>query len=315
MYQYLTQYNSPNFTPNAKVKSAYGRPRTYEAIAIHWWDAPEKKPSFEGVINALCNPARQASAHFVATGTGRRVACLVNLPDASWATNNANPFTISIECDPRCRAEDYDVIAELIAELRREYGNLPLVPHKQYKATACPGNYDLNRLSNEANEKKAGAQFGTSTGKPVVVVPPPPVVVTPPPNPTPAYSAIYNISPYVTNKKTNLYDFVAKKNVKEFEVGQSFEIVAQAVVDGKTYLMTPYSYDGGKIKATTGILSTDLEVLAPTPNPEPPKPTEPPKTPTLEDRIGDIDKRLGAVEALLNKVVDFIKNIFSGFKG
>lgn len=313
MYTYLTQYNSPNFTPNAKVKATYGRPRTIEAIAIHWWGDPNTNPTFEGVINTLCNPARQASAHFVATGTGRRVACLVNLPDASWATNNANPYTISIECDPRCRAEDYDVVGELIAELRREYGNLPLVPHKQFKATACPGNYDLNRLSDIANSKVAGKSFGTSTGK---VVPVPPPVVTPPPvNPTPAYTALYNFGTYVTNKKTSLYDFVAKKSVKEFEVGQSFEIVAQAVVDGKTYLMTPYSYDGGKIKATTGILSTDLEVLAPTPNPEPPKPVEPPKTPTLEDRIGSIDTRLGAVESLLAKVVEFLKGIFSGFKG
>ena len=313
MYTYLTQYNSPNFTPNAKVKATYGRPRTIEAIAIHWWDSPDKNPSFEGVIQTLCNPKRQASAHFVATGTGRRVACLVNLPDASWATNNANPYTISIECDPRCRAEDYDVIAELIAELRREYGNLPLVPHKQFKSTACPGNYDLNRLSNEANKKLAGATFGTSTGKPVVVVPPP--VVTPPPaNSTPQYSALYNFATYVFNKDSNLYDFVAKKNIKTFTKGQEVDIVAQAVVDGKTYLMTAYSYDGGKIKASTGFLSTDLEVKVPTPNPEPPKPVDPPKTPTLEDRIGDIDRRLSTLEAIVQKVVDFLKGIFVNFK-
>lgn len=313
MYQYITQYNSPNFTPKDKVKATYGRARTIEAIAIHWWDAPEKNPSFEGVIQTLCNPARQASAHFVATGTGRRVACLVDLPNASWATNNANPFTISIECDPRCRAEDYDVIAELIAELRREYGNLPLVPHKQFKATACPGNYDLNRLSEEANKKEAGAQFGTSKGKAVVI--PPPVVTPPPPaNPTPQYSTLYNFGTYVFSKDSNLYDFVAKKNVKGFTKGQEVDIYAQAVVDGKTYLMTAYSYDGGKIKATTGFLSTDLEVKAPTPNPEPPKPVEPPKTLTLEDRIGDIDKRLSALEVIVSKIVDFLKGLFVNFK-
>jgi len=312
MYTYLTQFNSPNFTPNAKVKATYGRPRTIEAIAIHWWGDPNTNPSFSGVINTLCNPARQASSHFVATGTGRQVACLVNLPDASWATNNANPYTISIECDPRCRAEDYDVVAELIAELRKEYGYLPLVPHKQFKATACPGNYDLARLSAEADKKIAGDSFGTSTGKPVVI--PPPVVVPPPVNSTPQYTALYNFGTYVFNKDSNLYDFVAKKNVKAFTKGQEVDIYAQAVVDGKTYLMTSYSYDGGKIKATTGFLSTDLEVKAPTPNPEPPKPVEPPKTPTLEDRIGDIDKRVGALEVLVTKIIDFLKGLFTNFK-
>ncbi len=317
MYTYQTQYNSPNFTPNAKVKASYGRPRTYEAIAIHWWDAPEKNPSYEGVIATLCNPARQASAHFVATGTGRRVACLVNIPDASWATNNANPYTISIECDPRCRPEDYDVIAELIAELRREYGNLPLVPHKQFKATACPGNYDLNALSAIANQKVAGKSFGTSTDKPKptpVPTPPPTPIPAPNPAPTPQYSAIYNATTYITNKNTNLYDFVAKKNVKAFAQGAQLDIVAQAVVSGKTYLMTAYSYDGGKIKATTGILAEDLEVKAPTPNPDPVTPTPPPKTPTPEDRIGDIERRVSVLESIVTKILDFLKSTFTNYK-
>ena len=187
MYTFLTQYDSPNYTPADQVFATWGRGRTIEAIAIHWWDDPAKNPSFEGVIATLCNPARQASAHFVATGTDRRVACLVDLPNASWATNSANPYTISIECDPRCRTEDYDVIAELIAELRLEYGNLPLVPHKQFASTACPGNYDLARLDREARAKIAGKEFGTSTN----VVVPTPIVVQPviPPAPLPTTPA------------------------------------------------------------------------------------------------------------------------------
>jgi hypothetical protein len=116
-YNYLTQYNSPNYTPANEARSVWGRARTIEAIAIHHWGDPNTNPTFEGVINVLCNPSRQASAHFVATGTGRRVACLVNIPDASWATNSANPYTISIECDPRCRDEDYDVVAEMLQQL------------------------------------------------------------------------------------------------------------------------------------------------------------------------------------------------------
>lgn len=186
-YKFITSYDSPNYTPGNEAVSVWGRPRTIEKIAIHWWGDPSKNPTFEGVVSWLCNQASQSSAHFVATGTNRRVACLVNLPDASWATSSANPYTISIECDPRCRDEDYDVIAELIAELRREYGNLPLVPHKQFSATACPGNYDLARLDREASRKVASADFGKSTN-PVVTPAPSPVITQPtpiPPTPLP----------------------------------------------------------------------------------------------------------------------------------
>lgn len=152
-FKWLTQYNSPNYTPASRVQATWGQPRTVKAIAIHWWGDPNQNPSFENVVSYLCRPGGGSSAHIVATGTGRKVACLVNLTDASWATNSANPYTISIECDPRCRDEDYDVVAEVIAQIRSIYGNIPLVPHKQFVATACPGNYSLARLNKIAATK------------------------------------------------------------------------------------------------------------------------------------------------------------------
>jgi Negative regulator of beta-lactamase expression len=182
-YKYETQYDSPNFTPIGEVSATWGRPRTLEAIAIHWWGDPNTNPSYAGVIATLTRPGG-VSAHFVATGTDRRVAQLVNIPDASWATNSANPFTISIECDPRCRPEDYDVVAELIAELRAEYGNLPLVPHRQFVATACPGNYDLNRLNQLAATKVADKTKDFGNVVPTQTTPIPAPIPTPPPDNT-----------------------------------------------------------------------------------------------------------------------------------
>lgn len=166
-YKFLTQYDSPNYTPAAQTRSVWGVDRQIKHIAIHWWGDPNQNPTFEGVIATLCNPARQASANFVATGTDRRVACIVGPADNSWATNSDNPYSISIECDPRCRPEDYDVVGELIAELRATYGDLQLVPHKQFIATTCPGNYDLNRLNQVAATKIARAedQFGLAKDK------------------------------------------------------------------------------------------------------------------------------------------------------
>lgn len=302
-YNYLTQYNSPNYTPASEARSVWGRPRTIEAIAIHHWGDPNTNPTFEGVINVLCNPSRQASAHFVATGTGRRVACLVNIPDASWATNSANPYTISIECDPRCRDEDYDVVAELIAELRREYGNLPLLPHKQFSATACPGNYDLARLDREARVKIPGFDFGTSTN-------PPKPLPTPTPTPTIKYDQMATTT-YRVKKATQLYDFAAGKNVKAYAVGELIEIVAKATaLTGKVYLMTAYSFNSGNIKATNGFLEADMEVYVPV-NPTPVPIPNP--EPTVPDRIGVAEQRLTALEALVKKITDFLSSIFKNF--
>lgn len=153
-FKYITKYSSPNYTPANQVLATFGRKRTIEAIAIHWWGDPKQNPKFENIISHLCNKASGVSAHFVATGTGRQVACLVDLPNASWATNSANPYTISIECDPRARAEDYDTVAELIAQLRSIYGGIPLVPHNKFVATACPGAYSLDKLNKIAATKK-----------------------------------------------------------------------------------------------------------------------------------------------------------------
>jgi uncharacterized coiled-coil protein SlyX len=171
-YNYQTQYNSPNFT-----KGHVSR----EFIVIHWWDDPAKNPTYEGAISTLCNPARQASAHYVATGTGRRVACLVSPDDTAWHAGTSNPATnpnpksIGIECDPRCRDEDYDVVAELIANIRSAYGDLPLRAHRDFVATRCPGNWDLGRLDSLARTKDGSADWGVVTDIKPPTPPQPPV--------------------------------------------------------------------------------------------------------------------------------------------
>ena len=184
-YNYLTQRDSPNYTPASQTRAVWEVDRNITKIAIHWWDDPAKNPSFEGVVNLLCNPAREASAHYVATGTGRRVACLVSPNDNSWATNSANPYTISIECDPRCRDEDYDVVAELIADIRSAYGDLPLMAHRDVVATRCPGDYDLGRLDQLARTKFSHATEWGQGGTIPQPVPQPTPVPTPQPAPEP----------------------------------------------------------------------------------------------------------------------------------
>jgi hypothetical protein len=258
-YNYLTQYNSPNYTPESQARATWGRPRTIEIVAQHWWGDPNTNPTFEGVVATLCNPARQASAHFVATGTGRRVACLVDLNNASWATNSANPYSISIEGDPRCRDEDYDVIAELIAELRVAYGiQLPIKPHREFVATACPGNYDLNRLNALANEKQRYADINKDYGQITIPAPQPPAPTQPEwiRNLNDITDLKLSVLPAGGTKVINL-NTLAPLNDVIIPKGTQIDIAKETTVGGKKFYITSYSASNG---VSNGLLASDLGV-------------------------------------------------------
>jgi N-acetylmuramoyl-L-alanine amidase len=68
-----------------------------------------------------------------------------------------NVHSVGIECRPEASDEDYQTVAELIAWLRDQYGDLPLKPHKSVYNTACPGQWDLDRLDRLARGTQAPA--------------------------------------------------------------------------------------------------------------------------------------------------------------
>jgi hypothetical protein len=183
-YNYDTTHNSPNYTPEGQSPAIFGQPRVIKGITIHWWGDPSTNPSFDGVRDYLCRANGNTSAHVVATGDGRRVACIVNYSDVAWACGNAvgNATTISIECDPRCRDEDYDVVAEVVADIRSAFGDVPIYSHKMWFNTNCPGNYDIDRIDKLSYTKQSNAQWGQVTDKtppPVPPTTPRPAIVTP----------------------------------------------------------------------------------------------------------------------------------------
>jgi len=98
-------------------------------------------------VDFFVNGPGQTSAHFVVSAG--RIHCLVSPLDAAWHSGNAvgNATTIGIECRPEATDADYATVAELVAWLRSEYGNLPLTPHRQWQSTACPGVWDLARIN------------------------------------------------------------------------------------------------------------------------------------------------------------------------
>lgn len=132
MYKF-EQIWSPNYTPNASVRAVYGRVRTIEFGAGHWWGDPNAGYSHQGVINTFLNAARQASAHYVISEG--RVTQMVRDEDAAWATNNANPYTVAIELKPNMTAGDKETVAQFIAAKR--WHTLQWKPHKTWWNTGC----------------------------------------------------------------------------------------------------------------------------------------------------------------------------------
>ena len=140
-YNYLTQYNSPNYG------GIYGPLRLpCKTVTIHWWDDPAKRPSPTGVISTLCDPGRGASAHAVIWPGN--VACLVDFDRAAWHSGDptGNQTSIGLELDPCHINETIPTAAEFIADLVRKgvvARDFRLVGHRDWPqaSTDCPGRY------------------------------------------------------------------------------------------------------------------------------------------------------------------------------
>ena len=144
----LTWYGTQNYTPGND-----GRLYIFPHICEGWWD---------GSISTLQNPARQASAHYVVSGSD--VAQLVSENDTAWHCGNwwYNRRSIGIElcgttANPPSR-ETLDKAAELMADISRRWfggaklehgGNVLL--HREVFSTSCPGPTDIGYLLDKAN--------------------------------------------------------------------------------------------------------------------------------------------------------------------
>ena len=245
-YQELTQFNSPNYTPGRGGNSIQGE-------TGHHWGDPRNNPQFEGVVAWLCKPRSQVSAHYVVTGTGRRVACLVDLGNTAWHAGNwtGNTTTIGIEMDPRCRDEDYDTAAELIADLWMWHGRKPLYPHRHWTSTQCPGNYDMARL-----EREAEAWYRRKTQP-----------AAPAPAPQPQWSDMDMPRTLIAATDLRIINLDNNQPIgAPIPAGKHIEFRQKKQANGTTYLRSAYSTAKG---LNYGI---DIRSLKEIPAPEPPKP-------------------------------------------
>lgn len=134
MYK-LTKKNSPNkgYPDGAKGGNVPKK------IIIHHWGVDGQ--IFNNVVDWLCNPKAQVSAHYVVEAG--KVAKLMNDTDCAWhgGSRTQNTTSIGIECRPECSKADRETVIELISELYLKYGKLPVIGHKDVAATACPGRW------------------------------------------------------------------------------------------------------------------------------------------------------------------------------
>ena len=270
-YVYETQYDSPNYTPAWQVPSVYGRNRTIEGFTYHWWGDPNNRPTYEGVISWLSRPNGSSSAHYVLEDG--RVACIVAPNDAAWHAGNAlgNASTIGIEMNPRCSEGDYRTAAEFSAQLIDAFGDQIKYMHRDWMATQCPGNYDINRIDRESYLFNSGADWGDVTPKdqpaPATPAPQPPVPSQPP---VIEPEWIRNLNDIVDTKLTvlpaegtpviNLNDMTQIPD-STIPRGTQIDIAKETTVGGRKFYLSNFAVTHGK---ANGIYAENLgEIVAP----------------------------------------------------
>lgn len=135
---------SPNFTAGRGGKKP-------ELVVMHWIVG-----TLASADATFAKSSRQASAHY---GVGpNAVHQYVKEQDTAWHAGvwDINQRSIGIEHEggPSIPITDgtYENSAQLIADIWRRYGKLPLRKHSEFKATQCCGTLDIARIERRANE-------------------------------------------------------------------------------------------------------------------------------------------------------------------
>lgn len=158
-YVDISSYNSVSFTPDDRVTVKDGveiLDESVDTIVIHHWGVDGQR--FEDVCNFL-QGSPKSSAHFVVESGC--CAQLVDIKNIAWHSGNwdANMRSIGIECRPEMSPEDFETVAQVIADLEVYYNrSFYINGHLDYYNTECPGRWysRLEDLIRRVNDIKAG---------------------------------------------------------------------------------------------------------------------------------------------------------------
>lgn len=156
---------------NSSTRSHYGYSAKPTAITIHHWGSTGQK--HENVVDWLRGAAggtdnTQTSAHYVCSAG--LVSQLVDDSRAAWhaGSTEGNGSTIGIECRPEMSEGDWDTLVQLCTDLEEEHGSLKYYGHKDWKNTACPGDYypRIGELVDAVNAEHKRRKNGGAPAKP-----------------------------------------------------------------------------------------------------------------------------------------------------
>lgn len=158
-YVDIADYNAVSFTKGERVTVKDGEEilsQSVDTIVIHHWGDDGQK--FEQVCSFL-QSSPSSSAHFVVEAG--RCAQLVDIKNIAWHSGNwdANVRSIGIECRPEMSPEDFETVAQVIADLETYYGrSFYINGHLDYFNTECPGRWysRLKDLIDRVNAIKEG---------------------------------------------------------------------------------------------------------------------------------------------------------------
>lgn len=159
------------------------RTRT-SAVAVHWVGNPSS--SAIANRNYFQNTTREVSSNYIVGLSGEIICCIPD-DEVSWCTNQANPYTVSIEtCHPDCTGKfndlTYNSLVELTATLCKKYKLNPknggVIRHFDVTRKVCPkwfvpaknGGSDTNdgqhwnKFLNDVYEKMNGKKVPKSSG-------------------------------------------------------------------------------------------------------------------------------------------------------
>lgn len=155
-----------NLGRNSSSRASYGYGSGIDGITIHHWGSTGQKHA--NVVSWLRGYTgnRGSSAHYVVSDG--LVTQIVEDSRASWhgGSNKANGTTIGIEMRPEMTAGDWKTLVELCVKLERKHGSMKYYGHKDWKNTACPGDYydRLGELVKAVNAYKATGKVPSTTG-------------------------------------------------------------------------------------------------------------------------------------------------------
>lgn len=155
-----------NIGRNHSSRSSYGYGSKILSVTVHHWGSTGQK--FGNVVDWLRGYTgnRGSSAHYIAQDG--LVEQIVEDSRASWhgGNNKANGTSIGIEMRPEMTDGDWATLVELCVNLERKHGSLKYYGHKDWKNTACPGDYydRLGELVDAVNAYHKTGKVPKTTG-------------------------------------------------------------------------------------------------------------------------------------------------------